>query len=359
MKTFYCILLFLFFSGCGNNQKNSSNYNNSTATKTDTLSVDKPLFQYTDLQLENFLDSVENLATEPLAVRVSITSDSIFRNQQRLGKDVDEADFLILRKAISEKDEINRVLDLETIKRIFGEVQIDSSFKYDGEIPITFYSFDKKKSDLNKFAICLGHPNLTWDCTLYFFKGNKIISKHNIFHRYGLVLEHFKDKDGRTIVYYKEYFGSGSGIWQFNFYFYKYQKDELIPALNVLGNGNLQCCWGVRVFWLESIIVNNDPLTLKMIYYQELMDTSNIGHRIIDDSTFVQYSWDKKANSFVGDYEKAKINEPQTLTFYLADNELLFINTYYKILKNNLNDQSKRQPTLNYLNKIKNYYDNK
>ena len=97
---------------------------------------------------------------------------------------------------------------------------------------------------------------------------------------------------------------------------------------------------------------------MKMVYYQELYDTSGIGHRIIDDSTFVQYSWDEKTKTLIGNYGKAKISKQQTLTYYLADNELLFINTYYKTLKTCLKDKIKRQLTLDYLNRIKNHFDN-
>ena len=196
---------------------------------------------------------------------------------------------------------------------------------------------------------------MNWSCVLYFFKGNKIIAKHNINHRYGLELKNYKDSDGKTIIYYKENFGSGSGIWQFNYYFYKFYDDKLIPILNELENGNLNGWGSSRNFWLEAIVTNTKPLTLKKVYHQELSDTTASYTKIIDDSTFVQYKWDEKTRTLVGNYEKSKINAFQELTYYLADNELLFMNTYYATLKDCLKDKSKREVVLSYLNTIKSY----
>ena len=355
--TIYILTLFILTS-CENHQQKDI----STSVKTDTTTiattvVDKPQIQYTDRQLEKFLDSVGGLTTQPLADKVSFIADSTFKNQVQVDKSISDADFLKLKNVIDENKENDRVLDINTVKRIFGEIKVDSSFLADGQIPITFYSFDKRTSDFNEYAICLGYP-MDWSCELYFFKSNKIISKHTVFHRYGLELEHYKDSDGKTIVYYKENFGSGSGIWQFNFYFYKYYDGKLIPILNELENGNLQGGWGARIYWLKAVVIKNNPLTMKMVYYQELSDTSGLRYRIIDESTVVQYSWDEKSKTLIGNYEKASINKQQMLTYFLADNELLFINAYYKTLKACLDDKTKRQLTLDYLNRMKNHFDN-
>ncbi len=350
-------------TSCGNGQQQKGNVSNiSDITKTDTTTVDekeKPQIQFTDRQLKSYLDSIGSLSTYPLADKVSFIEDSIFKNQLQMDKLVSEPDFSKLKQAI--EHEVDREIDIKTAKNIFGVIQIDSSYLEKGRIPITLFSFDKNKTELNEFAICLGSTEggeYGWSCKLYFFKGKRIIAQHNIEHHYGLEIKHYIDSDGKTVVYYKENFGTGSGIWQFNFYFYKYYGNKLIPILNELENGNLQSNWGARIYWLEAFVTKTTPLTLKMVYYQELYDTSGIGHRIIDDSTLVQYTWDEKSKTLVGNYEKTKINKPQTLTFFLGDNELLFINTYYKTLKDCLKDNMKRQLTLNYLNKVKNHYEN-
>lgn len=348
----------LFLANCGNGQRQQEN---ATSKPTDTTEINNKETRYTDKHLENFLDSIGSLSPTLWTDRVSFVADSTFKNQIQMNKVVSQTDFTKLKRAIKEDDEILRTIDIKTAKNIFGEIQIDSSFLADGKIPITVYSFDKRKDDFNEYAICLGYPDMDWSCILYFFKGNKIIAKHNIFHRYGLELEHYKDSDNKTIIYYKENFGSGTGIWQFNFYFYKYYDDKLIPILNELENGNLNGWGNTRSFWLEAFVTKTKPLTFKMVYYQELYErTDSISiHRIIDDSTFVQYTWDEKTRTLIGNYDKSKINKFQTLTYYLADNELLFINTYYATLKDCLKDKEKRKVTLNYLNEVKNYYKTK
>ena len=357
MRIFFYILIILLLANCGNNGQQQKK--NVASQSKDNTKIYKNEIHYTDQQLENFLDSIGNLSPSFFADNVSFIEDSTHRNQLQMNKVISQSDFSKLKNAIKEEDEIDRTIDIKTAKSIFGEIRVDSSFFADGKIPITFFSFDKRKDDFNEYAICLGNPNMDWSCVLYFLKSNRIIAKHSIYHRYGLNLEHYKDSDGKTIIYYKENFGSGTGIWQFNFYFYKFYDDKLIPILNELENGNLNS-WGGRNFWLETFVTNTRPLTLKMVYYHEFYETKTNGNgvdfRIINDSTFVQFVWDEKSRTLAGNYEESKINKFQILTYYLNSNELLFINTYYATLKNSLKDKTKRHIILNYLNDIKNHY---
>lgn len=345
------------FLSCNNGQTTSKK--KQTADSSTVLSNDnenKKQIKYSDKKIELFLDSIGELTTQTLVDKIGFYSDSIFKSHLQLSKTISLLDFNKLRKAINSKE-----ISIETARRIFGDIQIDSTFIEKGTIPITLYSFDKVKKKLYEFAICLGYPEVNSGCDLYFFKSNKIISKHSIYHRYGLELEHYRDSDEKTVIYYKENYTSGSGIWWFNFYFYKYYEDKLIPVLNELENGNLQSPWGVRVIWLESFVQKTNPLTIKMVYYQQLPDTTNPDTRpkIINDSTIVTYNWDENLKIFNGNYGKSKISKAQIFSYYLGDNEILFINAYYKTLKMSLLNKNKRQLTLNYLNEVKNYYENK
>lgn len=357
MRSIYYILTLFILTNCSIGQRQNENVE---FKKTDTTETDNKEIRYTDQQLENFLDSIGGLSPLLWTGSITFAADSTFKNQLQVNKVISQRDFTKLKRAVLEVDEIDRTIDIKTAKSIFGEIdEVDSSFIADDRIPLTFISFDKRKDDLYEYAIALGYPSMSRSCILYFFKENKIIAKHNIYHRYGLELEHYKDTDNRTIIYYKENFSSGTGIWQFNFYFYKFYDDKLIPILNELQNGNLNGWGSKRSFWLEAFVSNTRPLTLKMVYNQELYDKTDNPPKIIDDSTFVQYTWDEKTRTLIGNYEKSKINKFQILTYYLADNELLFINTYYSTLKDCLKDKTKRNIVLNYLNGIKNYYENK
>ncbi len=341
--------------GCNNEQKTTNLKNNldSLNTFNDTTNWDRKSVRYSDQQLETFLDSIGKLPSQPLMDKVAFFSDSIFKNQQQLNIVIPGSNFEKLKKACKEER-----LNINIAKAIFGDFKIDSANLKDGIIPLTFVSFDKNKNDFKEFAICPADANIDRYCEMYFFSGNKIIAKHKIYHRYGLDLKHYKDIDGKTIVYYKENYQSGTGICWFNFYFYKYYDNKLIPILNELEYGNLQFPWSIRVLWLESTIQKTNPLTLKMVYYQAYSDSTE-SPKYINDSTFVKYIWNEKTKTLVGNYDKSRISKAQIMTYYLEDNELLFINSYNELLKNNLKDKRFRQSTLNYLNEVKNYYDNK
>lgn len=316
-------------------------------------SNEKSEISYSDLQLEKFLDSVGNLPTNQLINKVAFKSDSVFKNKIQINKVISNSDFNKLKKAIQSNQ-----LDFNVAMTIFSKTDGESNNYESNTIPLTFYSFDNNDNDFEEFAICLGYPNLDWNSELYFFKSNKLISKHKINHRYGLELKHFKDVDGKTVVYYKENYQSGSGIWWYNYYFYKYYDNDLIPILNELENTCLEFPWSIRVLWFESFIEKTNPLTLKMVFNQAFSD-SIVSKKFIDDSTFVQYNWDEKSKTMIGDYQKSKITKPKILSYYIEDNELLFINSHYEILKKNLNDKNLRIHTFNYLTQVKEYYESK
>jgi hypothetical protein len=355
MKAIFCILIFLVLLSCNNGQINNDakKISNSITSESTDKPTERKSIQYTEEELNKYLDSIGALPVQPLIDKVAFMADSIFKNQQQMDKLISLKDFKMLKKAISTNE-----VDYNTALNIFGSFTVDSSYIQKKLIPIEFFSFDSNKDEFNEFAICLGGScELFWNCELFFFKSNRIIAKHNIYHRYGLELEHYKDSDRKTIIYYKENFQSGTGIWWFNYYFYKYYDNCLIPILNELENSNLRFPWSIRVLWLESFVQKTNPLTIKMVYYQAFSDTV-ISPRFVDDSTVIKYTWDEKSKSLIGGYEKSKITKPQILSYYLEDNELLFINAYYKTLEANLNNNELKQATFQYLNEVKNHYAN-
>lgn len=353
MSIIYSILSILILTNCTKKHQLNEQVELKTINTTETKNKEN---HHTEEQLENFLDSIGSLSPLLWSDSIGFKTDYTFKNQQQLNKVISQKDFTKLKRTILEYDETDRVIDVKTAKSIFGE--IDSSFLSEDRIPLTFISFDENKDDLNEYAVCLGKLSMNWECVLYFFKGNQIIAKHKNYHRYGLKIEHYIDADNKTVIYYKENFGSGSGVWQFNYYFYKFYDNELVPILNELENSNLNGWGNKRNFWLKTTITNTRPLTLKIVYNQELFDANDISLKIVDDSTFVQYAWDEKKRKLDPYYEKSKINKFQILTYYLANNQLLFINTYYSTLKDCLKDKRKRNIVLNYLNYIKNHLEN-
>lgn len=311
--------------------------------------------QYSDQQLESFLDSIGKLPTKHWMEKTAFFSDSIFRNRQSLNDSLNPADFKELKSACKSK-----LIDQKFARKILPDLVLDSAYMNQKEIPFTLISFDQHDSDFKEFAVCAGNPELTDSCRIYFFQSNKIISKHSNYNRYGLSIDHFKDSDGKTIVYYIENYESGTGIWWNNYYFYKYYGHQLIPVLNEIQNANLQLGWSIRILNLESSILKTKPLTMKMVYYQELPDTANNLHSIVADSSIICYRWNEISKTLDGDFSNSKLSMPQKLSFYLQDNELLFINSFHSRLRDMMNDSLLiREATLKYLNEVKNILQNK
>lgn len=336
-------------------------FNDKTTDKPSVLTNQDSLITiaYPEKELINFLDSVGKLNPDIWANEVSFYPDSLFKNQKSLNNQLSETDFKTLKSGCKKK-----ILAVDFVKRIFPDFQPDTAyFKQEieeGNLPVEFYSFDADEDEFKHFAIVPAYDDgYSWECLVYFFDQNKLVGEHKVYHRYGLDLEHFKDNDNKTVFYYRQNFQSGSGIWWYNYNFYKYSDNAIIPVLNELQNANLQYYWSVRSYWLETSIVTTNPLTLKMYYYNEFPDRiEGEPIQILEDSTEIIYNWDNHQNQFIADFTNSKLDRYKILSYYLADNELLFINSQYKLLKDLIADknQVKRQSTLDYLNEVKNEY---
>jgi hypothetical protein len=214
--------------------------------------------------------------------------------------------------------------------------------------------FDSNKNQPEKFAFYLGVDigSAAWECDVYFINRDLLIAKHHVNHRYGLEMNHYQDEEGKTVIYYKENFQSGSGIWWFDYYFYRYEGNTLVPVLKELQNGNLSMFPSNRSRWLEAKVTNTRPLTLKMIYYL----TGENWEDIFRDSTLVQYLKDSKSNMLKGNYANSKLTEEQILAFNLGSyDDLFFIRAHYDVLKRLVNgkDKAKRKLVFYFLNEAK------
>lgn len=352
MKVKSVLLFFLLIVTACNFNRSSKSANKNTdsldSLAADSMQIDT-LIQYSERELRFFLDSIGQMPFEVFKPFVAFTADSIFYLQYQANKELSKEDFKQLQQAAK----LNK-MNTATATRIFGKDNLDSALFETDIIDVQFYFFNKKE-DWNEFALTLGDSSGRWNTNLYFFKNNKFISKHFVNHHYGLDLEHFKDSDGKTVVYYRQNFVSGTGIWWFNFNFFKYDGANLKPVLNILQNSNLQAPWSNRVFWFDATLEETNPLSFKFVYSQEFFDTVS-SPKFINDSTEVSFSWNDSLKIFEGDFSKAKISNNQILSYYVTDNELLFINTYYKTIRANLSKSDLKAATLNYLNAIKNKY---
>ncbi|MEO3408188.1 hypothetical protein AAFN85_30015 [Mucilaginibacter sp. CAU 1740] len=325
--------------------------------------------KYTEPQLIAFFDSVGKLPIQPLADKATFLADSIFENfTQPMNKIVSSADFVSLKNCIR-----NGMINTSTAKKIFGEIKFDSTCNaktlFDsvkkGNVYLEYLPFDGHRNKFDEFGILLGDAAHCDSSMLYFFKGNKIIARQSGYSRYNDNIQYFKNVDGESIIYRRFEFTRGSGIWWFNSFFYKYDGDRIIPVLNELKNSNLlqPSPWGTRELWLESIIQTTNPLVIKVVYHQQFPDTTDYDHYVTDtkpgpmianDSTVIRYTWNAKTKKLEAQLEKAKINRPQILSYYLVDNEMLFISAYHQRIKTIMLNKNRKKSVLHYLNIVKN-----
>lgn len=368
IRNLTCFVLVLAVFGCNHTTKKPDK---KVVKKTQKVELKEyKEIKYTEPQLLTFFDSVGRLPVKPLADKAAFYADSVFENfTTPMNREVSAADFSVLKSCIRKG-----MIKTADVRRIFGEIKTDSTCTAKGlldsvkkgNVYLGYYPFGGNKNKFDEFGILIGDAGHCDSSELYFFKGNKIIAKQDGYSRYDDNVQYFKNSDGESIVYRRMEFNRGSGIWWFNSFFYKYDRDKIVPVLNELKNSNLlqPSPWGIREIWLESTIQSTNPLIMKVVYHQQFQDTAEFDHyeadpkpgpMIVNDSTLVKYTWNAKTKKLEAQFSSSKISRPQILSYYLLDNELLFINTHRQRLKMMLLNKKKKIYILHYLNSIKNY----
>jgi hypothetical protein len=305
--------------------------------------------QYSEKDLWTFLDSVGNADLTPGVQSLRNTVDSVLEHPVRLHKILRKLDYEKLKTQLKEE-----AIDLELALRIFPLLEFDSSFLIQEEkykLPVMYIPF---QNGADEFAVAIGHDGVGRN-DVYFFKGNKILAKHNIYHRYGLDLKFLRDEAQQLIVYYKVNYGSGTGIWWHQYNFYRYEKEQLRPVLTEIQNINLQFPWSIRAYWIQASVVNERPLKIKFVYNNQFYDTLAL-YDFIDDSTIVTYYTNTTTGMYEADFTNSSLNPQKLLSYFHADNELLFIQAHYGQFKEQLTTgtTAMKQAILDYLNEVKN-----
>ncbi|NCD71608.1 hypothetical protein [Mucilaginibacter agri] len=326
-------VLFWFFSNCTN------------------TSIKEPhiVTQEVEEKLEHFLDSIGHLPTKPLADAASFEIDSIFKNPPHNNLLLSSVLFEQIKQAAK-----SGTIDVQTAQQL-TDFTIDTNCYNDKtikKIKATYFRFSEKNFD--EYAFCIGNPEC--NARLAFFKGKTLIAVHDYVNRNGLDLRHYTDADGKMVIFYSAELVRGSGNWWHQLFFYKYMNNELRPILNEIEDGNMaNGGLGDRVLSLDATIQTTSPLTIKMVFSDQLPDTTKVdfGPLLIKDSTTIQYIWDQNTQTLKGQYRSSKLSQAQKFCYYSCCQDLLFINTHYKLLKNTLIDKERRETTLKYLNLIK------
>lgn len=303
---------------------------------------DSLTYRYSDAELGNFLDSIGRLDPEILKRDITSSSDSVFRNHENKGRTLSTSEFEALKK-----EDAGHISNYDLLRQLFPK---DAEYLNEDMISgVIFYHFSKNK--FGNFAVELPGGIGSY---VYFFFGNKLLARHSIYHKYGLEMDSFVNENGKTVIYYKVNYLSGTDVFQDNYNFYMYADEGLIPVLNELENSNHGFEWGTRSYWLESTIAGTNPLVIKMVYEQKVPypEDDDAEYTVVKDSAIVTYNWDNIVKQYTPDFSDTSLNSNIILTYYLNGNELLFINTHHEKLKEVLqgNDVDARKAVLDYLN---------
>ncbi|MCL2074397.1 MAG: hypothetical protein FWH18_10770 [Marinilabiliaceae bacterium] len=363
------IILLIILVSCQNQSakksvltENDPEQENEKVDKIENLeNENRPYITYSEFELRLFLDSIGQLNPDLLAKGMTKKVDSVLNNQTTLNHELSTADFEKLKTASKEQ-----LIDIDFAKKIFPNFQFDSDlrkFRQDKKIPIEFYSFDKNEYDFNEFVISIRTDFGKGD--VYFFRNKKIIAKHAVYYRYHLDLKHFKDENNQTVIYYKLFYESGSGICWIQFNFYKYQNDKITPLLTEIHDITYQWLYP-RMVSIKSTIVNERPLQLQFVYENHFCDPTSDENVVFDcpriefikDSTIVTYNIDTQSGIYVPNFTGTKLDRNKLLSYFLInESHFLFVNTHYNLFSDGLNskDDKLRNAILIYLNQLKNY----
>lgn len=345
-------LLFLFLLWKEYTEKPSSSTQNpivedAVFTRSDSIF---PPSVYSKEELIAFVDSIDQLYLTPLIKSSQSYSDSIFNSIEML-------DFTLSNQQMKELQEAAEFgqIDSTIAKQIFHLNTIRKTSASEDNNLVSFYY--KAIGEKNEAVVILDYVMGRED-DIYILKGNKIIGKQHVYHRYGLELTSFKTSSGETVFFYLQNFGSGTGIWCFEYYFYLIKhSSDIVPLFNITEESNLQMARLGQSFTLKTKVAKHHPLTLKTTYYFNLTDTTNGISEVpfINDSTLIKFEWNPIKKIYMSNWEDSNITPQQYYSYNLNADGLVFIQAYSKELKEALNNDSLTKPTQYYLNEVKRY----
>lgn len=303
------------------------------------------LTQYTQHELMSFLDSKANLDIASLRLEASPYYDSVYQQIEQLNIPFDDTRFNLLKRATQQG--VLKDSDFEAIFQTVNEAHLFTENK----VNIKKISFNHGEGDFDEYAIIVGPCSVGWESEVYFFKGPKLIEKHEVFHRTDLDLNFFKADNGEIIVHYSRNFGGGRGFLQYNDFFYQYDEHGMTPVLNMLQNSLLDGTEIHRTRWFKSEIIETTPLTMEIVYDYSFPDSLHYESVDIESNTsVVQFDWNIELQQYELK-EKSELTADQILSYYPDIGSDFFLRLNYTKLRSIINNgtKAKREATLRYL----------
>ena len=209
--------------------------------------------------------------------------------------------------------------------------------------------------DFDEYAVVIGAYSAFYESDIYIFKGDKMLRKHRVFHKGGLDIKHFKGPDGKTIMYYNHIFGSESGIYQANTFFYQLDGEQVKPVLNLPQSSYNYTGLAYRSYSFQSEKVDSNEMSLKFQADGNFTDYVNdLKANYEKERGLMVFDWDNSCQCFTSASSNL-LHLYKLATYTMADNNLLFINLYADELKTLLDHDYKNEMVLIYLYSV--YYE--
>lgn len=167
-----------------------------------------------------------------------------------------------------------------------------------------------ENSEIELYGVYQGLPTMSFENDFFLIWKSRAANNYTVagpisnFHRYGPSLNSFINENGELIIYFVENFGSGSGVWQFHYFFYKLSVGEIKPVLNWLQRSTFS--WPhIRGFNFEIDILSYSPLIIRNNYSNYLkghpgdrLNCTVSEVQILDESILVEFYWDESKDEY-------------------------------------------------------------
>ena len=309
------------------------------------LNCDNPIYYSVDEVLA-FADSIAKADLSPQTDWLKYYYDSVMVTTTPIGKSLSPA---VVEELLAEAPKESITPDL--YKGIFGGSP-PADLLHKERVLVTLIPLSDENEPNQDFAVMLGSPSMSWENDIYFFRDNRLIEKRSVSHKYNLDMKFYRLPDGSKIIYWVNHFGSGTGVWQFNYSFYHWGKKGLKLVLNLLESGNL-AMWVMspRNYQWNAKVTSTHPLQVE-VTYEGSITTDRYENRLIYEEgvTTLNFDWDAKAKTYKPDPAN-RFDQHREMTYHTFSESVLFINTYYELIQELLKnpDQKKVRAVLRYL----------
>ena len=255
-----------------------------------------------------------------------------------------------------------RNLPMDFLHKILPDYIPDPEIYIDVErsvYPVDYYVFSENQNSFDYYVV-IPEKGGASSFSAYFFKGKTLIERHDIYQDEFLKIEYFKTDFGACVIYYPQLFISITGSFWENYFFYRYTDDNrLIPVLNELHTSHFTMPWNAKTFLYDTEITNVNPLKIAMRYELSVTNMETREQELwMTESTETSYKWNDSLQQYIPDFQNKLFDRDRIASFYLFQNELLFIHCFADELKQMLlgKDPEKSRLTSSYLNKVRSRY---